>query len=107
MLFVAKQLLPAILDQRVKVMFHKTQHTMMNWGKVEELHVADEHILVSFFRKRIPCKFLDKKYCTREVKHIAKIKIGLCWNPSCSLPERKADRSKMLYCIQCRVASLL
>jgi len=53
MLFVAKQLLPAILDQRVKVMFHKTQHTMMNWGKVEELHVADEHILVSFFRKRI------------------------------------------------------
>ena len=40
-------------------------------GKICELSVADEHTLVSFFRKRIPCKCLDKRY--EEVKSITKI----------------------------------
>ncbi len=75
-----------------------TFRVLCDWGKVYELLRADEHTLVSFFRKRIPCKCLDKRY--EEVKSITKI--GICHNPDCSLPDRKATRSKMLYCTHCR-----
>ena len=70
----------------------------MHLGKMNELYDADEHTLVIFFRKRIPCKCLDEKY--EVVKSIAKV--GLCANPKCSLPDRKAARNKM-YCTQCRL----
>jgi hypothetical protein len=49
---------------------------------------------VNFFRKRIPCQCLDKKY--KEVKSI--IKMGLCCNPACSLPDRQVERKKMFKC---------
>ena len=77
--------------------------TLCDWGKLYELHEGDEHTLVSYFRKRIPCKCLDNKY--KEVKTIKKI--GLCCNPNCSLPDKnkKTVRSKMLYCTQCRKAN--
>jgi len=81
------------LEQLVKIVFHETQ-PRMNLGKMNELFAGDEHTLVSFFRKRIHCTCLDEKY--EVVKSIAKV--GLCANPKCSLPDRKADCSKMLYC---------
>ena len=59
---------------------------------------CDDHTLVSFFRKRIPCKCLDKRY--KEVKSI--VKMGLCMNLDCPLPYGQTERSKMLYCEQCR-----
>jgi hypothetical protein len=83
-------------EKFVKNVFHETQATL-DWGKLCELYHGDEHTLVSFFRKRIPCKCLDKKY--KEVKSITKM--GICGNPKCSLPDRKAERSKMLYCTRC------
>jgi len=70
---------------------------LAEWSKLTELLRSDDHTLVSFFRKRIPCKCLDQKY--KAVKSITKM--GICWNPCCSLPGRKAERSKMFYCTQC------
>ena len=74
---------------------------LCDWTMMSELHEGDEHTLVSFFRKRIPCKCLDSKY--EEVKSIKKI--GFCHNPDCSIPGNKTIRSKMLYCTQCRNAN--
>ena len=72
--------------------------TLCDWCKLYELHKGDEHTLVSFFRKRIPCKCLDSKY--EEVKSIKKI--DFCHNEDCSLPDNKTVRSEMLSCTQCR-----
>ena len=63
--------------------------------------IVDDHPLVRFFQKRIPCTCLDEKY--DEVKSITKMSI--CHNPSCIHPHRTATRSKMLYCAQCRQAN--
>lgn len=70
-------------------------------GKIEELSsgTCDEHTVVSFFKKRIPCKCLDKRYT--EVKSI--VKMGLCNNQGCTLSDRKAERSKLMHCEQCRL----
>ena len=69
--------------------------------KIKELadDTCDEHTLVSFFRKRIPCKCLDKRY--KEVKSI--VKMGHCMNPDCPLPNMKAECSKLMKCEQCRL----
>ena len=75
--------------------------TLCDWTKMSELYDGDEHTLVSFCRKRIPCKCLDKKY--KEVKWITKI--GFCCYEDCTLPGNKTVRSKMLYCSQCRNAN--
>ena len=61
---------------------------------------CDEHTIVSFFRKRVPCKCLDKKY--KEVKSI--VKMGLCGNQSCPLPNREVECSKLMYCSKCFTA---
>eukprot|EP00986_Skeletonema_menzelii_P010422 scaffold5069_cov126-Skeletonema_menzelii.AAC.2 len=74
---------------------------LCDWGKISELYMGDEHTLVSFYRKRIPCKCLDEKL--KEVKSIEKI--GICQNPTCSLPYGMTARSKMVYCTQCRRAN--
>ena len=66
-------------------------------AKVIELGCADDHTLVSYFRKRIPCSCLDEKY--KEVKSVKKM--GICYNLSCSLPGRKVERSKMFSCARC------
>jgi hypothetical protein len=68
--------------------------------KMMELLDGDEHTLVQFFRKQIPCSCLDEKY--KEVKSITKT--GICFNEkSCPLPDRKAVRSKMLRCTGCLI----
>ena len=81
----------------------KIFQTLCYWGKISELCYGDEHTLVSFFRKRIPCNCLDSKY--EEVKSIKKI--GICCNTSCSPPDKikKTVRSTMFYCTQCRNAN--
>eukprot|EP00984_Skeletonema_dohrnii_P006047 scaffold2139_cov79-Skeletonema_dohrnii-CCMP3373.AAC.9 len=68
-----------------------------SWVKVCELDVADDHTLLQCLRRRIPCGCLNKKY--EEVKSVKKM--GCCFNPSCSLPEGKVERSKMFYCTRC------
>jgi hypothetical protein len=65
---------------------------------VAELFSADEHTLVKYLRKNIPCKCLDKKY--KEVKSITKM--GFCCNPQCSIPNHMVERKSMLYCTRCR-----
>ena len=69
--------------------------------KLLELKNADDHTLVSFCRKRIPCDCLDEKY--KKVKSVKKM--GWCCNKTCSLPGRKVERSKMLCCTQCGEAN--
>lgn len=69
--------------------------------KLNELMAVDEHTVVQFFRKRIPCSCLDEKH--KEVMSITKM--GLCMNQECPLPGNKAVRSKMVYCTKCRVAN--
>ena len=73
----------------------------INWTKVHELRTADDHTLVKFYRKRIPCSCLDKKY--KQVKSVKKM--GLCYNPNCSHPEGKVERSKMFSCTRCGAAN--
>jgi hypothetical protein len=68
--------------------------------KLIELFDGDEHTLVQFFRKQIPCSCLDEKY--KEVKFITKM--GVCYNEGCPLPDRKAVRSKMLRCTGCQTS---
>ncbi len=69
--------------------------------KLLETYHADMHTLVKFFRHRIPCSCLDEKY--EEVKKITKI--GFCFNPQCTLPDRMTERSKTMYCSRCRNAT--
>ena len=89
----------SFLEQVIAVNIQKTQASH-DWEKIAEVK-CDEHTLVSFFRKRIPCKCLDESY--KEVKSITKM--GLCHNLSCSLRDRTAERSKMLSCTRCRRAN--
>ena len=87
-------------EQHIAVELKQTQ-ALCNWTKVEDTYYADEHTLVKFFRHRIPCSCLAEKY--DEVKSITKI--GLCYNPQCSIPGRKVERSKTMYCSRCRCIS--
>jgi hypothetical protein len=82
--------------EQVAGAFHK-KYAIMNCSKVLEKLEADEHTVVRFFQRRIPCSCLDEKY--KEVKSITKM--GICCNPECSYPGRKVARSKMLYCTRC------
>ena len=66
--------------------------------KIKELFVADEHTLVRYIQKHIPCSCLDAKY--EEVRGVKKI--GLCSNPQCKIPDHVAERSTMLCCTRCR-----
>eukprot|EP00984_Skeletonema_dohrnii_P016947 scaffold7625_cov85-Skeletonema_dohrnii-CCMP3373.AAC.3 len=73
-----------------------------NWSKMYEfLLTPDEHTLISFFRNRISCSCLSAKY--KEVKSI--VKMGICHNPSCSLPDHKVEVSSRKPCSRCRKAS--
>eukprot|EP00984_Skeletonema_dohrnii_P025155 scaffold14271_cov152-Skeletonema_dohrnii-CCMP3373.AAC.2 len=88
-----------MIDEFIAVKVNKTKagvHTQ----KLKEMVNSDDHTLVSFFRKRITCSCLDKKH--QEVKSIKKM--GFCNNGQCPLPDRKVERSKMLYCTRCRYA---
>ena len=74
----------------------------MNWPKINELfYDPDEHTLVSFFKKRIPCSCLDKKY--KQVKSVKKL--GICYNMNCPHPGRKVERSTTKCCSRCHLAN--
>jgi hypothetical protein len=89
------------IEQRTAVVLKQTQATM-NWPKIEELTIrGDDHTLVKFFRRRIPCSCLDEIY--EKVKHITKM--GICYNPKCSIPGKELKRSKTMYCSRCLGAS--
>jgi hypothetical protein len=83
-------------EQLIEVAYKKSQ-PRVTWQQILELHYSDEHTLTSFLRRRIPCKCLDEVY--EEVKSITKI--GICANPSCTLPDRKAPRTSMFSCADC------
>jgi hypothetical protein len=83
--------------QHIAIDLYQTQATI-NWPKIDEAYEADEHTLVKFFRRWIPCTCLDKKY--EEVKSITKI--GFCSNLQCKVPHGKLARSETKYCSRCR-----
>ena len=87
-------------EQYIVVELKQTQ-ALFNWIKIEDTYCADKHTLVKFFRHRIPCSCLDERY--EEVKHIPKM--GRCYNPQCSIPDRKVERSETKYCSRCRSAT--
>ncbi len=86
-------------DEWMAVDVHKTKATRC-WTKIVELESADDHTLVQYFRKRIPCSCLDAKY--NEVKSVTKM--GRCCNPNCS-QGRRVERSKMFSCTRCGAAN--
>jgi len=87
-------------EEHIAVDLQKTKFTY-DLTKVAELWSADEHTLVKYLRKNIPCKCLDEKY--KEVKSITMM--GVCFNPKCSIPDRMVERSKMLYCTRCCISN--
>ena len=70
----------------------------MDFDKLRELDASDEHTLVRYIQKRIPCSCLDEKH--EEVKGVKKI--GLCCNPRCKIPDQMTERSSMMLCTRCR-----
>ena len=90
----------ATVCEHMRAMISGSPNFLRNHGKIEELlsETCDEHTIVSFFKKRIPCKCLDK--IRKEVKSI--VKMSICNNTDCPLPDRKAERSKLLECQRCR-----
>eukprot|EP00986_Skeletonema_menzelii_P020986 scaffold32847_cov160-Skeletonema_menzelii.AAC.3 len=92
--------LASYFEQYMEVDFlHTRPHP--NWPKIRELYFSDEHTLVSFLKKRIPCSCLDEKY--KEVKSISKI--GICFNPNCPHPGGITKRSATKCCSRCRWAA--
>ena len=89
-------------EQYAAVEFKQTQ-ALINWSKIFQLNPirGDDHTLVKFYRKRIPCSCLDQKY--GEVKSTAKM--GICFNLQCNFPDRMVERSKTMYCSRCRGAT--
>lgn len=85
------------LEESIATCIKKTQ-PMVKWQRVLEASNVDLHSLVEFLRKRIPCQCLNKKY--EEVRSLPRM--GICSNPNCTLPDRKAKRSEMFYCGRCR-----
>ena len=83
-------------EECLAVEVHETKATI-NWAKIHELSRADDHTLVKYYRKRIPCSCLDEKY--NEVKSVTKM--GMCYHPNCGLSNRMAERCKMFYCTRC------
>ena len=89
-------MLACYFEEWIAVNVHKNQATL-RWAKLIELNSADDHTLVSYYRKRIPCSCLDDKY--KEVKSVKKM--GLCYNSTCSHPGDRVERSKMFTCTRC------
>jgi len=87
--------------------FEQTRAVLMNesfavnWAKVTELLTGDDHTVVKYLRKRIPCSCLDERY--KEVKSVKKL--GICFNFDCPIPGRKVERGKMLNCTVCGEAN--
>ncbi len=91
----------SFFEEWIAIDVRKTKATV-GWAKIVELCGADEHTLVSYYRKRIPCSCLDEKY--KEVKSVKKM--GFCYNLlNCSHPDGRVERSKMLCCTRCGEAN--
>ena len=88
------------LEECLAISFDKTRATLTG-AKLLELQSGDDHTLVQYLRKNIPCQCLDAKY--EQVKSITKI--GFCCNDQCSLPNRRVERRSMVYCTRCRDAN--
>eukprot|EP00984_Skeletonema_dohrnii_P011225 scaffold4462_cov119-Skeletonema_dohrnii-CCMP3373.AAC.8 len=82
-------------EQHVAIKLHQTQ-ALICFPKFEEM--SDEHSLVKFYRRRIPCSCLDEKY--EEVKSIPKM--AICYNLQCPNSYGEVERSKTMYCSRCR-----
>jgi hypothetical protein len=89
-----------ILEQYIAAAWEKTEPRVDWLRRAAELQCCDMHILVSYLKKRIPCKCLDEKY--KEVKSIPKT--GLCSNLECTLPDRRVARKKMYTCTGCNIS---
>ena len=89
-------MLACYFEDYMAVFLHKTR-AVPNLTKAYEWHGADDHTLVSYYRKRISCSCLDEKY--KEVKSVKKM--GRCYNQNCSHPDGRVERSKMLSCTRC------
>ncbi len=85
------------LEQHIAVQLHQTQ-ALYNWPKLTDIYFSDVHALVKFFRHRIPCSCSDGIY--EKVKFITKV--GLCFNPQCTIPVGELERRKAKYCSRCR-----
>ena len=88
------------IEEHIAVEIKQTR-ALYNWPKIYEVATADMHTLVKFFSKRTPCSCLDEKY--KEVKGITKM--SLCYNPQCTAPYGKVDRSKIMCCGRCQSAT--
>mmetsp|Transcript_9467 Transcript_9467/g.14455 ORF Transcript_9467/g.14455 Transcript_9467/m.14455 type:complete len:261 (-) Transcript_9467:62-844(-) len=84
-------------EEHIAVVLKETQ-ALFRWNKFHEAPNCDQHTLVKFFRKRIPCSCLDEKY--EEVKDIPKM--GICFSSQCTLPNGRVEYSKTMYCDRCR-----
>lgn len=73
---------------------------LVDYRKIFELQhqKIDNHTVVGFLRKRIPCSCLDEIY--KEVKRTTKM--GICANDNCGLPFGRVERHAMLQCNSCR-----
>jgi hypothetical protein len=89
---------------------YKTKASIQ-WPKLIELGAAvEQHTLISFLKKRIPCSCLDAKHAAVKCQP----KMGICANPRCSLPgykggqldenltHRTVEKSTMKYCTRCK-----
>ena len=92
--------LAGYFEEGIAVYVHRTK-AAFNWTKAIELCRADDHTLVSYYRKRVPCSCLDEKY--KEVKSVKKM--GFCYNLDCNLPVGMVERSKMFCCTRCGVVN--
>mmetsp|Transcript_27764 Transcript_27764/g.41797 ORF Transcript_27764/g.41797 Transcript_27764/m.41797 type:complete len:297 (+) Transcript_27764:51-941(+) len=88
-------------DDLLAVNVASQEHKPAHSHKIQELYMADIHTLVKYLKNLIPCKCLDIKY--KEVKSTTKM--GICNNHNCNKPNRRVERSTMLYCARCRNAN--
>jgi hypothetical protein len=93
-------MLACYFEDYMAVFLHKTR-AVPNLTKAYEWHGADDHTLISYYRKRISCSCLDEKY--KEVKSVKKM--GRCYNQNCSHPDGRVERNKMLSCTRCGEAN--
>eukprot|EP00985_Skeletonema_marinoi_P012174 scaffold5829_cov129-Skeletonema_marinoi.AAC.5 len=89
------------LEDYITFYFEDGANDVFDAARQIELLIADQHTLVKYLRKNIPCSCLDEKY--KQVKSITKM--GFCCNENCSLPSRMAERSTMVYCTRCRTVN--
>ncbi len=90
--------LACYFEEYISVYLHQTKGIMDATKVIELANAGDEHTVVKYLKKRVPCTCLDEKY--KEVKSITKM--GSCRNPECKVPGKMVERSKMLYCTRCR-----